>query len=211
MNPRGRFIVIEGMEGAGKSTVVQGMSEYLQKQGQEFIVTREPGGTETGEKIRKLIKEKQENEVLRPKAELLLMYAARVQLVEQIIKPALARGCWVIADRFELSTYAYQGGGRGICSEDILALSQICLHNFTPDLTFFLDLSPQDGLARIRARGSLDRIEQESLAFFERVYRSYKDTIRTMNDVIVIDAAQSQDEVALNITNYLSSLLNSDL
>ena len=199
----GRFIVIEGLEGAGKSTAIQTIKHYLEPQVPELLLTREPGGTRVGEAIRHLIKEEVQDEVLEARAELLLLYAARVQLVEQIIRPALKRGCWVLADRFELSTFAYQGGGRGLEMEMINHISTFCLQQFKPDLIFFLDLSPEQGLTRVKQRGTSDRIEQEAVSFFHRVYQVYLEQINQMDNVVKIDASQSLDRVQKEIMNQL--------
>lgn len=187
---KGHFIVVEGLEGAGKSTALSTIKRFLAERVPELITTREPGGTRVGETARQLIKETLPSEPLDPRTELLLMYASRVQLLEQMIRPALDRGCWVIGDRFELSTWAYQGGGRQLDPDVIAHLSSFCLKEFKPDLIIFLDISPQQGLKRALKRGKADRIEQESLSFFTRVYDSYHQHIKTMTHVEVIDASQ---------------------
>lgn len=187
---RGHFIVVEGLEGAGKSTAIHTVKQCLQSHGLEILATREPGGTRVGDATRHLIKETTQEEVLDPRAELLLLYASRVQLIESVIRPALHRGVWVIADRFELSTWAYQGGGRKLDPGMIRALSSFCLNEIKPDLILFLDLPPEQGLKRARKRGKPDRIEQESLAFFKDVYAGYHKQLKTMSNVIVIDACK---------------------
>lgn len=192
---RGRFIVVEGLEGAGKSTALNTIKHFLIKHAPEIITTREPGGTRVGETARQLIKESLPTEPLDPRTELLLLYASRVQLLEQVILPALNRGCWVLADRFELSTWAYQGGGRKLDLDMIAHLSSFCLHDFKPDLTIFLDISPQQGLKRVHKRGMADRIEQESLSFFSDVYHGYQEQIKTIENVVSIDASQPLVEV----------------
>ena len=159
------------------------------------MTTREPGGTSVGEAVRHLIKETIPTEPLDSRSELLLLYASRVQLVEQVIRPALDRGCWVLGDRFELSTWAYQGGGRKLDHNMIAQLSSFCLHDFKPDLIIFLDISPQQGLERAFKRGDADRIEQESLSFFTDVYNSYHEHIMTMSNVVIIDASKPLDVV----------------
>lgn len=128
--------------------------------------TREPGGTPLAEKLRDLIKQGIESDPVTDKAELLMLYAARVQLVETVIKPALARGCWVVGDRHDLSSQAYQGGGRGIDQQLMQSLRTLVLGEFKPSLTLYLDLDPEIGLQRARSRGELDRIEKQSLDFF---------------------------------------------
>lgn len=203
MSP-GKLIVIEGLEGAGKSTAIKSVKNFLEIQQKDTLITREPGSTVIGEKIRAIVKEGCVEERLEPLNELLLMYAARVQLVNQVIKPALQQGIWVIADRFELSTYAYQGGGRGIDSSVIKQLSAICLQGFKPQLTLFLDISPEAGLARIKNRNQFDRIEQESLLFFNKVYHAYHRHIKALDDVAIIDASLPLQAVHAAISQQLT-------
>jgi dTMP kinase len=206
MHSKGRFIVVEGLEGAGKSTAISTIKRYLANKVPELIMTREPGGTHAGEVVRDLIKEITPTEPLVPLTELLLFYAARVQLLEQIIYPALQKGSWVLADRFELSTFAYQGGGRKLDESLIQQLSQLCLKGFKPDLIFFLDVKPQQGLQRARMRGTTDRIEQESLAFFTAVYHSYHQHMKAMDNVVMIDASQPLPVVQSEIRARLEQL-----
>ncbi|ARH00202.1 dTMP kinase [Legionella micdadei] len=207
MTQRGRFIVVEGLEGAGKSTAIDAIKQYLHNLVPDLVITREPGGTRIGEVIRHLIKEKIDEEPLDPRSELLLLYAARVQLVEQIILPALNNGSWVLADRFELSTFAYQGGGRGIDQDMIRKLSAFCLQGFKPDLVFYLDIDPEQGLSRVKTRGTFDRIEQESLEFFTQIRNTYVQMIKTMDNVILIDAGQPIEIVQKLIQTQLKSLI----
>lgn len=205
---RGRFIVVEGLEGAGKTTAIETIKHYLQQNNvHNIIFTREPGGTYIGEQLRSLIKNTVPNEPLDKRSELLMMYTARVQLLETIIKPALAKGDWIIADRFELSTYAYQGGGRGISQAILDGLSDFCLGGLTPDLTLFLDIKPEEGLKRATHRGNMDRIEQESLDFFKRVYQAYHHKIQHTTNVRVIDAGLSLAEVQQMICVHLKQFL----
>lgn len=204
----GRFIVVEGLEGAGKTTAMTIIQEYLSRRIPSLIITREPGGTRLGEQLRTLIKEGVESEPIEHRAELLMMYAARVQLVEQIIRPALVRGDWVLADRFELSSYAYQGNGRGIDRKILDNLSDICLQGFKPDIIIFLDIKPEQGLERIKIRGKTDRIEQESLVFFRKVYQGYHEAIKKLDNVCIIDASASIDEVKNAIIRSLESVFS---
>lgn len=203
----GHFIVVEGLEGAGKSTAVNTIKQFLAEQVGDFVATREPGGTIVGEAVRELIKHASEDEVLDARAELLLLYASRVQLLERIIKPALKKGQWVLADRFELSTYAYQGGGRGLPVSMIDKLSAFCLEDFSPDLILFLDVEPELGLARAFKRGTADRIEQESLDFFTQVYKAYHAKIKTLPQVVVIDTNVSEINVQKAIIDALSNYM----
>ena len=209
MLKRGHFIVLEGLEGAGKSTALQTIKQTLASRVPALISTREPGGTRVGEAARQLIKEFIPGEMLDPRTELLLLYASRVQLVEQVILPALQQGTWVVGDRFELSTWAYQGGGRGLDLEMIAHLSSFCLKDFKPDLTIFLDISPELVLARAHNRGKADRIESESLIFFKQVYEAYHAQLRSMSNVVVIDASKPlvmvQDLIKETLQNYLNT------
>lgn len=175
---KGRLIVLEGIEGAGKSTAMTQIQKILTEKNISHIITREPGGTRIGELIRAIIKDNSSDEVLHAKAELLLFYAARVQLVETVIKPALQDGVTVLSDRFELSSFAYQGKGRGQDMDFLKMLSKFCLNGFTPDLTIFLDISVEAGLKRAYKRGKIDRIEQEPLEFFENVYKCYHEELK---------------------------------
>lgn len=208
MTNRGRFIVIEGLEGAGKSTAIKTIEQFLSAFVPEVILTREPGGTTVGEAIRHLIKTKVEGETLDSRCELLLLYAARVQLIEQVIRPALARGAWILADRFELSTFAYQGWGRGLGMEMISHLSKFCLQSLKPDLTIYLDIDPVLGFERVVKRGAKDRIEQEELSFFKQVHQGYQEMIQTMDKVAIIDASQPLKSVQEAIRKQLSHFLH---
>lgn len=199
----GKFIVIEGLEGAGKSTAINYVLEFLKSKGiDQLITTREPGGTPLAEKMRAIVKEIHE-EKLTVQAELLLMYAARVQLVENKIKPALLNEQWVVGDRHDLSSQAYQGGGRGIDAKLIGQIKEAVLGDFKPDLTLYLDIDPAIGLHRARQRGELDRIELEQLSFFERTRTRYLELASKDNSIFVIDASQSPSEVQADIVAVL--------
>ncbi|HDO1324796.1 dTMP kinase [Aeromonas veronii] len=205
-----KFIVIEGLEGAGKSSAVRYVTEYLQRHGINRIeCTREPGGTPLAERMRAIVKEVHD-ERLTIEAELLLMYASRVQLVETRIKPALADGVWVVGDRHDLSSLAYQGGGRGIDAQLIGAIKQAVLGNFKPDLTLYLDIDPALGLQRARHRGELDRIELEQLSFFERTRTRYLELAAKDNSIVVIDAAQTPEQVKAAIECALDHYLSNE-
>ncbi|WP_375058442.1 dTMP kinase [Zobellella sp. DQSA1] len=189
-----QFIVIEGLEGAGKSTVQRHVVDWLEARGLGVMTTREPGGTPLAEKMRALVKEVHD-EPLTMEAELLLMYAARVQLVKTRILPALAVGTWVVGDRHDLSSLAYQGGGRGIDLGLIRQIKAAVLGDFGPDLTLYLDIAPAVGLQRARARGELDRIEREQLGFFERTRACYLDLVRGDPRCELLDASGTEAEV----------------
>ncbi|NOH70950.1 dTMP kinase [Vibrio pectenicida] len=205
---KAKFIVIEGLEGAGKSTAIKAILEALEGAGVKSIQkTREPGGTALAEQLRTLVKQEHEGEELQDMTELLLMYAARVQLVENVIKPALASGRWVVGDRHDMSSQAYQGGGRELSQKSLLELKRTTLGDFKPDLTIYLDIDPQVGLARARGRGELDRIEKMDMSFFERTRKRYLELAANDNDVITIDAEQSISAVANDIQSKLSQWL----
>ncbi|MEH8110927.1 dTMP kinase [Aeromonas veronii] len=205
-----KFIVIEGLEGAGKSSAVRYVTDYLQRHGINRIeCTREPGGTPLAERMRAIVKEVHD-ERLTIEAELLLMYASRVQLVETRIKPALADGVWVVGDRHDLSSQAYQGGGRGIDTQLIGAIKQAVLGNFKPDLTLYLDIDPALGLQRARHRGELDRIELEQLSFFERTRTRYLELAAKDDSIVVIDAAQTPEQVKAAIERALDHYLSNE-
>ncbi|WP_439845118.1 dTMP kinase [Aeromonas veronii] len=205
-----KFIVIEGLEGAGKSSAVRYVTDYLQRHGIDRIeCTREPGGTPLAERMRAIVKEVHD-ERLTIEAELLLMYASRVQLVETRIKPALADGVWVVGDRHDLSSQAYQGGGRGIDAALIGAIKQAVLGNFKPDLTLYLDIDPALGLQRARHRGELDRIELEQLSFFERTRTRYLELAAKDDSIVVIDAAQTPEQVKAAIERALDHYLSNE-
>jgi len=166
------FISIEGGEGVGKSTNIATLEAWLQRQRIDYCLTREPGGTPLAEKMRELLLGI-EDEPLSSSAELLLVFAARAQHLEQVIKPALARGEWVLCDRFTDATYAYQGGGRGLPAAHIAALEQQVQGGLRPDYTLLLDAPVEVGMARAGKRGELDRFETEQRAFFDRVRSCY--------------------------------------
>ncbi|WP_318368630.1 dTMP kinase [Enterobacter sp.] len=203
-----KYIVIEGLEGAGKTTARDVVVETLKDLGvSEMIFTREPGGTQLAEKLRSLVLDIKSvgDEIITDKAEVLMFYAARVQLVETVIQPALARGCWVIGDRHDLSTQAYQGGGRGIDNTMLATLRDAVLGDFRPDLTLYLDVTPEVGLKRARARGELDRIEQESLDFFNRTRARYLELAAQDPRIRTIDATQTLDAVIRDVRHTVTA------
>lgn len=166
---QGRFITLEGIEGAGKSTCIPVVRDYLEKRGLQVTETREPGGTRLGNRVRELLLGT-ESEAVDPFAELLLFMAARVQHVREVIEPQLQEGIWVLSDRFFDSTLAYQGSGRGLDPQQIHALYELCMGSFKPDLTLLLDVDAATGRSRIKQRGGQDRFEaEETDDFFERV------------------------------------------
>ena len=207
---RSKYIVIEGLEGAGKTTARNVVVETLEQLGiRDMVFTREPGGTQLAEKLRSLVLDIKSvgDEVITDKAEVLMFYAARVQLVETVIKPALANGTWVIGDRHDLSTQAYQGGGRGIDQHMLATLRDAVLGDFRPDLTLYLDVTPEVGLKRARARGELDRIEQESFDFFNRTRARYLELAAQDKSIHTIDATQPleavMDAIRTTVTHWV--------
>lgn len=205
---RSKYIVIEGLEGAGKTTARDAVVETLEQLGvRSPLFTREPGGTALAEKLRSLVLDIRAvgDEVITDKAEVLMFYAARVQLVETVIKPALAAGQWVIGDRHDLSTQAYQGGGRGIDQQMLASLRDAVLGDFRPDLTLYLDVTPEVGLGRARARGELDRIEQESLNFFNRTRARYLELAAADPAIRTVDATQPLEAVLQDIRRAVTA------
>ena len=204
---KGKFIVVEGLEGAGKSSAIKVIEQALKEKKIDFVKTREPGGTVLAERLREIVKSADHQETLTQETELLLMYASRSQLLANVIQPALSQGQWVIGDRHDLSSRAYQGGGRQFNNEVMDAIADVTLKGFKPDLTLYLDLDPQIGLARAQARGELDRIEVEKLDFFQRVRAKYLEYAAQDESIITIDAAQPMakvhDDIYTAITNYL--------
>ncbi|MBU2917683.1 dTMP kinase [Psychrosphaera sp. F3M07] len=205
-----KFIVVEGLEGAGKTTAQELIKAILTKQNIEFVTTREPGGTPLAEKMRDIVKS-ETDEILTPEAELLLMYASRIQLIENVIKPALDSGKWVLGDRHDMSSLAYQGGGRQLDQNLIMPIRNAVLKGFEPDLTILMDLDPKIGLARAAARGALDRIEREQIEFFERTRAVYLSLADQNPKVVVIDASKDIDNVQTQITDKLTAWLTTNL
>jgi dTMP kinase len=208
---RGKFITIEGGEGVGKSTQIGRLKDFVAEQGVEVVVTREPGGTHRAERIRELLLETS-NEPMPGTCELLLMFAARSTHLENVIRPALARGACVICDRFTDATYAYQGGGRHLPIENIATLEQMVQGTLRPDLTLLLDAPLEISAARASARntaaGTSDRFEQERREFFERVRTAYLDRARQEPQrFVVIDATQSLEGVTVAIQQAIAERL----
>lgn len=204
---RGKFLTIEGTEGVGKSTNLAFVRDWLVARGLEVVVTREPGGTPLAEEVRGLLLSKRDESVDET-AELLLVFAARAQHLTQVIKPALARGAWVLSDRFTDATYAYQGGGRGLSKSVIEQLEQLVQGDLRPDLTLILDIDVELGLNRARQRGELDRFESETIAFFERVRAAYRQRAQVAPErYALVDAGKTLPEVQAEIDRVLAALL----
>lgn len=202
---RGRFITLEGGEGAGKSTSMTFICDYLKQSGREVLATREPGGTALGESIRELLLHGKQG--VSSDTELLLMFAARAEHLQQVIQPSLERGIDVVCDRFTDATYAYQGGGRGIALDRIRTLENWVQGTFRPDLTLLLDIPVAQGLARAGNRSAPDRFEREQHEFFERVRRCYLETAaREPRRVRVIDASLDLPAVQAQLRAALDSI-----
>lgn len=207
MQTAGKFIVIEGLEGAGKSSAVALVKQTIENAGHSLVTTREPGGTPMAEAIRTCVKQQWQDEEVTVEAELLLMYAARAQLLHNVIKPALQQGQWVLGDRHDMSSQAYQGGGRKIDQAMLDTLRKITLKDFRPDFTLYLDVEPAEGLKRARGRGELDRIEVEHLDFFIRTRERYLSLAKADPRCVIINTMQSIELVQQDISAALNQYL----
>ena len=204
-----KFIVIEGLEGAGKSTAIAICQQFLEQHKVDFINVREPGGTPIAEALRTIVKDNHVEQIA-SETELLLMYAARSQLLHNVIRPALAKGQWVLGDRHDLSSQAYQGGGREIAATKLDSLANIVLKGLKPDLTIYLDIEPAVGLARAKGRGELDRIEQQALSFFERTRARYLELANSDDTIKTVNAGQSMQLVHQDIITVLEQFMKSN-
>ena len=203
---RGRFLTLEGLEGVGKTSNRSFVEERLRAAGARVLVTREPGGTPLGERLRTLVLEA--SGTMRAETELLLMTAARLEHVAQVIEPALARGEWVLCDRYLDASVAYQGGGRRLGTAFVAELHRRLGLTLAPDLTILLDMEVRTGLERMVARGALDRIEREGEAFFERARSAYLERARAEPErVAVVDAGRPLSEVQRSIEAVLVARL----
>lgn len=199
----GKFITLEGVDGAGKSTHLGFVADWLRQQGREVVVTREPGGTPLGETLRELLLHRD----MDADTELLLMFAARQQHLADVILPALARGAWVVSDRFTDASYAYQCGGRGIATERVAALEAWVQRGFAPDLTLLFDVPPEVAEARRSAARAADRFEREADRFFGRVRNAYLERARAEPARIrVLDARRSIVDLQIEIGELLTGL-----
>lgn len=205
---RGLFITLEGGEGAGKTTNLAFIRQWLQRAGHEVVVTREPGGTELGERVRDILLHSKQLHIT-PESEMLLMFAARSEHLAKVIRPALAAGKTVLCDRFTDATYAYQGGGRGLAAERIAAMENWVQGDLRPDLTLLLDIPVEAGRARAGQRGEPDRFEREDNEFFTRVHAIY--LARAQADpkrMRVIDASRALPQVEQQIAAVLEELVH---
>ncbi|MDG4553171.1 MAG: dTMP kinase [Candidatus Competibacter sp.] len=206
----GRFVTVDGGEGAGKTTQIAFMRAYLERRGCRVMATREPGGTPLGEEIRALLLGHRHGGMTLT-AETLLMFAARAEHVEQVIRPALAAGCWVLCDRFTDATYAYQGGGRGLSLERIAVLEEWVQGTLRPDLTLLLDLPVPTGLTRAGKRGPADRFEREEVEFFERARAVYlKRASHDPGRCRIVDASRPIEIVRTEVETVLAEWLERD-
>ena len=200
---KGFFISLEGGEGAGKSTQNKRIVEWLSGQGKVIVETREPGGTVVSEQIRQVLLDTR-NAGLNPTAELLMMFAARSQLVQEVILPAMEEGKVIVCDRFADASYAYQGGGRQLGTEIVAQVERIVLKGLQPDLTLLFDIPVELGMTRVADRGEADRFEVESIKFFERVRRAYLDSAKANpHRFRVIDASQDEEQVWQQVKRIL--------
>jgi dTMP kinase len=203
----GLFITVEGIEGVGKTTNLEYLQQLITAAGKELVVTREPGGTPLGEAIRDLLLDPQ-YKGMNADCELQLMFAARAEHLDKVIRPAIEAGRWVLCDRFTDATYAYQGGGRGLDTGRIAALEQLVQGDFRPDLTLLLDVPVEIGLARAGSRSAPDRFEQEQVGFFERVRQAYLAMARDHDGRYrVIDAGRSITRVQEQLAEVLRQFL----
>jgi dTMP kinase len=215
MAKAGRLIVFEGGEGSGKTTQIQRVQAWLEQQAQQaegrfptWVTTREPGGTKMSQQIRQLLLGDDGAEPLQARTELLLYAADRAQHVEFLLRPQLANGALILCDRYTDSTIAYQGYGRGLDRSLIDQLNQIATNGLASDLTFWLDVPVEVGLARTQKRGAADRIEQAALSFHQRVYQGFSELAQQHPERIVrIDASRSEGEVTQQLQAVLTSKL----
>ena len=200
---RGKFISLEGMDGAGKSTHIPDIIKLLEGKGVEVISTREPGGTVLGEQLRTLLL----NEPMHPETETLLMFAARREHIAQIIEPALSRGAWVLSDRFTDATYAYQSGGRGVLANKVIKLEAWVQGGLQPDLTLLFDVPVEVSVARLASARTPDKFERESADFFTKIRNAYLDRARNNpNRFCIINSNQTLEDVKVEVKNVISSL-----
>ncbi|WP_033424924.1 dTMP kinase [Methylotenera sp. 1P/1] len=199
----GKFISLEGMDGAGKSTHIPSIILQLQQRGVEVVSTREPGGTALGEKLREILL----HEPMHPETEAMLMFSARREHIAQVIQPALARGAYVLTDRFSDATYAYQCGAKGVAAEKIMQLEQWVQMGLQPDLTLLFDVPPEVSLQRLSTARAPDKFEREGLAFFEQLRSSYLQRAAQFPQRFrVIDANQPLEKVKVLVADIIATI-----
>lgn len=200
----GKFITLEGIDGAGKSTHLSWLADFLRGKGLRVVVTREPGGTIMGEKLRELLLDQHQS--MHPETETLLMFAARREHLDKVILPALARGEWVISDRYMDASFAYQGAGRGVSLEKLTLLEEWVQGSFSPDLTLYFDLPAEVGRARVQSIKTADRFERESDRFFDRVRQGYLQRARQFPQRIrLIDASLRIDPIRQELMTVIEA------
>ncbi len=200
---RGKFITLEGMDGAGKSTHIPDIIKLLKSKGVEVVATLEPGGTMLGEQLRKLLL----NEPMHPETETLLMFAARKEHIAKVIEPALTRGAWVLSDRFTDATYAYQSGGRGVLANKVIELESWVHGSLQPDLTLLFDVPVEVSVARLASARTPDKFERESSEFFTKIRNAYLDRAnKNPNRFCIINSNQALDDVKVEVENIISTL-----
>lgn len=200
---KAKFITFEGVDGAGKSTHLNWFAETLRQRGLDVLVTREPGGTPLGERLRDILL----NQPMHAETEALLMFAARLEHIEQVIKPALKRGTWVVSDRFSDASFAYQGGGRGVPLDKLEQLERWVHADLQPDLTLLFDIPVEVARQRLSNNTTLDRFEQEKGAFFEKVRQAYLERCKkNPQRFALIDAAQTPEKVKADLEKIVSSV-----
>ena len=198
-----KFITFEGVDGAGKSTHLAWFAEALRQRGLDVLVTREPGGTPLGERLREILL----NQPMHAETEALLMFAARLEHIEQAIKPALQRGTWVVSDRFSDASFAYQGGGRGVPLVKLEQLERWVHADLQPDLTLLFDIPVEVARQRLSNNATLDRFEQEQGSFFEKVRQAYLDRCKkNPQRFALIDASQTPEQVKVDLAKIVASL-----
>lgn len=200
---RGKFITLEGMDGAGKSTHIPDIIKLLEGKGVEVVSTREPGGTALGEELRALLL----NEPMHPETETLLMFAARREHIAKVIEPALARGAWVLSDRFTDATYAYQSGGRGVEAIKVVELETWVQGDLQPDLTLLFDVPVEVSVERLAGARAPDKFERESTEFFTKIRNAYLDrATKNPNRFRIINSNQALNDVKVEVKNIISTL-----
>jgi dTMP kinase len=202
-NKNAKFITLEGIDGAGKSTHLNWLAERLRSQGQSVLVTREPGGTPLGETLRELLL----HQAMHLETEALLMFAARREHLDKIIIPALSEGIWVISDRFTDASFAYQGGGRGLAESKLKILEQWVQQDLQPDLTLLFDVTLEVSRKRLSSNASLDRFEQEKQDFFQRVRDAYlRRAAQFPARIRVIDSGRTLNEIQVDLEDVIASI-----
>lgn len=203
---RGKFITVEGTDGSGKSTQIELIKQYLTDKGLDVVLTREPGGTKIGEKIRTIILDNK-NEEMSDTTEMLLYAAARAQLIHEVISPAIEQGKIVIADRFIDSSYVYQGYGRGMGLELVDSVNKAAINGILPDLTIFFDISPEIALKRRMSKTGADRIEEQDMKFHMRVYNGYKELAKKFPQRIkTVDSNRSIEEILIDVIKLIEKV-----